>query len=157
MDPQDQHRLDLAVTRRLRELPDLPAPETLVPSVMASICARAVVPWYRRSWPAWPVALQGASLVLMLALFGGLCYGGWKFSQTESLSLAMRPLGEWFSAAGLIWRTLAVLGDALFFSVKQLNPAVLIAFIAVSFFSYTACIGLGTAFFRHARWQENHL
>lgn len=157
MDSQDQHRLEHAVTRRLRELPDLPAPETLVPSILASIRARAVVPWYRRSWPAWPVGLQGASLVLMLALFGGLCYGGWKFSQAETLGHAMRPIGEWFSAAGLIWRTLAVLGDALFLSVRQLNPTVLIALIAVSFFSYTACIGLGTAFFRHTRRQENHL
>jgi len=35
--------------RQLRELPDRPAPTTLMPRVLAAIRARAL-PWYQRTW-----------------------------------------------------------------------------------------------------------
>ncbi len=157
MESDYNQRLERAVSRELRELPDLPAPDKLVSTVMATIQARSVLPWYRRSWPTWPLSLQTASLVLMLALFGGVCFAGWKFSHAESLVAAMRPVVEWFSAASLIWKTLSVLGGAMILFLKQLNTAFLIAGMAVAFFSYSACVGLGTAFFRYARCQENQL
>ena len=155
MNPDYDNRLEKAVDRELRDLPDLSAPDTLVPAVMARIRACSVLPWYRRSWPTWPTSLRFASLFLMLALFGGLCYGGWKISHAETLTLSMQSVGEWFSATTVIWRTVAVLGEAIFLFVKQLNAAFLVALIAVAVFSYAACIGLGTAFFRYAR--ESHL
>lgn len=157
MDPEYEKRLERAVDLTLRDLPNLAAPESILPAVMARIQTGAVLPWYRRSWPTWPVALQGASLSLMLALFVGLCYGGWKFFQAEIFVEAVKPLDSWLSVAGVIWRTASVLAEALYLSVRQLNALVLIAMAVVAFFFYAACIGLGTAFFRQARPQENHL
>ena len=157
MDPEYEKHLERAVDRTLRDLPNLAAPQSILPSVMARIQAGAVLPWYRRSWPTWPFALQGASLSLMLTLFAGLCYGGWKLSQAEFFIEAVKPLGALVSVAGVIWRTAGVLAEALYLTIRQLNAPVLIAMAALAFFFYAACIGLGTAFFRHARPQENHL
>ncbi len=159
MESDHNKRLETAITRELQKLPALIAPDALVSRVMAVLAERALLPWYRRSWQAWPVALKIASLAVMLALFGGLCFAGWKFAQAQSLAAQIQKIGEWFSAAGVVWNTLSVLAGALVLFVKQLGAAILIASLLVAVFSYAACIGLGTLFIRHAfvGRQENQL
>lgn len=153
MESDYEHRLENAVHRELRSLPELEAPKNLGPNVMAAIRACSVLPWYRRPWPVWPKALQAASLILMLALFGGLCFAVWELSQAQSAVKAMKAAGQWVSMAGLIWTTLGALGSAILAFVKELNTAFVIAGIFIAVFSYAACIGLGTVFFRFARHQ----
>jgi hypothetical protein len=159
MKPDHNKILEEAIHRELEKLPDLQAPEMLASRVMAAIEQRAVLPWYRRPWQAWPTGLQTASFVLLVAFFAALCFGGWKLSQGEIVIVATQQIGEWFSIAGVIWNTLSVLASSLLLLLKQLNPILLTACAVMAFFSYAACVGLGTAFFRYAfvRRQENHL
>ncbi|MEO7678644.1 MAG: hypothetical protein ABIV39_17965 [Verrucomicrobiota bacterium] len=156
MEPDYQLKLEKAIHRELGELPDRPAPKELVSSVLAIIQARSVRPWYRCAWPAWPAALQIASLALLISLFGGLCFAGWKFSHAESLSTALHPLAEFLSTIEVIWNALCVLGSALLLALKQLKPVFLVGGIAVAFLSYAMCIGLGTALFHHVRHPKNY-
>ena len=70
MNSIDDKQLELEIGRQQKTLPELAAPASLANRVMAAIESRLHVPWYRRSWATWPVALRTASLAAMLVLFG---------------------------------------------------------------------------------------
>ena len=68
MDPNELERLADA---RLRRLPPLRAPQTLLPRVMLAVRA-AARPWYQRDWFSWPAAWQTLSAVALVSLVIGL-------------------------------------------------------------------------------------
>ena len=88
MNANHDNELEAQIDRELKSLPLLAAPPTLAPRVMTLVASRAVAPWYRRAWQAWPVALQAASLVVLLAMFGGLCLAGWQASHAATVTAA---------------------------------------------------------------------
>jgi hypothetical protein len=150
MNPDYDKQLEAAISRELKALPELSAPGTLASRVMAAIEQRARVPWYQRSWQTWPVALQATSLVVLLALFGGLCLGGWQLSQTGTATLALHGVGEWFSGLIVIGNTFHVLVNAVLLAVKKLGTGVIVACLAVAGAGYAMCVGVGTVYFRLA-------
>jgi hypothetical protein len=159
MNPDYDKQLEAAISRELKALPELAAPGALANRVMAAIGQRARVPWYRRSWQTWPVALQAASLVVLLALFGGLCLGGWHLSQTETVSFALRRVGEWSSGLSTIGNTLNVLVSAAVLVVKKLGTGVIVTCLIIVGLGYAMCVGLGTVYFRlaFAKREESYL
>lgn len=72
MEPDPQ--LEQWLSRKLKHLPELRAPGTLAPRVMARIRARAAAPWYRQPWFHWPPVWQAGSLAAAVSL---LVLGGW--------------------------------------------------------------------------------
>jgi hypothetical protein len=150
MNPDYDKQLEAAISRELKALPELAAPGALASRVMTAIEQRARVPWYRHSWQTWPVALQAASLVVLLALFGGLCLGGWQLSQTGTATLALHRAGEWFSGLSVIQNTFNVLLNAAVVVVKKLGTGVIVACLVVAGTGYAMCIGAGTVYFHLA-------
>jgi hypothetical protein len=150
MNPDYDRQLEAEISRELKALPELAAPAALMNRVMAVIEQRATVPWYRRSWQTWPAALQTASLVGLLALFGGLCLGGWELSQTEAATLALHRVSEWFSGLSVIGNTFNVLVNAAVLAVKKLGTGFIIACLVLVGLGYALCVGLGTVYFRLA-------
>lgn len=150
MNAEYDKRLEAEISRELKALPELAAPGTLVNRVMAALEQRATVPWYHRSWQTWPAALQTASLIVLLALFGGLCLAGWELSQAKALTQALHRAGEWVSRLNLIGNTLNVLGSAALLAVKKLGTGVIVACLAAVGLGYALCVGLGTVYFRLA-------
>jgi hypothetical protein len=152
-------QLEAAISRELKALPELAAPGALANRVMAVIGQRARVPWYRRSWQTWPGALQAASLVVLLALFGGLCLGGWQLSQTETVSFALHRVGEWFSGLTVIGNTFHVLVNAVLLAVKKLGTGFIVTGLVIVCLGYAMCVGLGTVYFRlaFAKREESYL
>ena len=150
MNPDYDKQLEAAISRELKALPELTAPGALANRVMAAIGQRARVPWYRRSWQTWPVALQAASLVVLLVLFGGLCLGGWQLSQAETTTLALHRVGEWFSGLSMIQNTFNVLVNAGVLVVKKLGTGFIVACLVAVGTGYAMCVGLGTVYFRLA-------
>ncbi|HXW05769.1 MAG TPA: hypothetical protein VD833_11090 [Vicinamibacterales bacterium] len=67
--PADLERL---VHAHVRGLPPPPAPQTLLPRVMAAVASWAARPWYKRAWFTWPAAGQFVTVVTLLALTIGL-------------------------------------------------------------------------------------
>jgi hypothetical protein len=150
MNPDYDKQLEAAISRELKALPELAAPGVLANRVMATIEQRARVPWYRRSWQTWPGTLQAASLVVLLALFGGLCLGGWQLSQTGTAMLALHRVCEWFSGLGVIGNIFNALVNAAVLVVKKLGTGVIVACLVAVGTGYAMCIGAGTMYYRLA-------
>jgi hypothetical protein len=58
--------LERFVDRKLRALPLPPAPQTLLPRVVAAARAWTARPWYAREWMTWPLGWQAGSLALLI-------------------------------------------------------------------------------------------
>ena len=113
MNPEFENQLAAKVQQELNALGELSAPPALVNRILRTIEQRTATPWYRSAWQNWPVALQGASLVALLVLFGGICYGVGELSHAAQVSSAGQQAGEWFAWFGLLWKTAGVLSDAV--------------------------------------------
>ena len=46
--------LEKLIHQELQKLPELTAPATLIPGVLAAIQQRAAAPWWRQAWWDWP-------------------------------------------------------------------------------------------------------
>jgi hypothetical protein len=145
-----EKKLEVEIDRELKSLPEIAAPATLVSRVMAAIELRKALPWFRRAWHTWPGSLQGLFVVTMLALIGGICFGGWEVSHTETFGLAIQKVGGWFSSLSALCTAFNALAGAIVAMIKQVNSAVLIAFLCAAGLGYALFLGLGTMYFRLA-------
>ena len=150
MNPDYEKQLEASVQRELSALGELQAPRGLTARVMGMIAQRAAVPWYRRAWQTWPAAWQAVSLVVLLAMFGGLCFGVVELSRVASGSAAGQQVSQWFAGFAVLWNAAGVLGDALSKAIQQLGMGVIVGFVLVLAVGYAACFGLGTVYVRLA-------
>src|SRR5437867_829054 len=102
MNYEYEKKLEAEIDREIKRLPELLAPHTLLLRVMKAIESRASLPWYRQSWQVWPVAARVLSLAVLLLLFAGLCFAGWKLAQAESLATLTHRLSGWFAGVGAV-------------------------------------------------------
>ena len=145
-----EKRLESEIDKELRALPELIAPHSLFLRVMAAIERRLNLPWYRQAWQGWPLPLRAVSFVILLGLFGGLCFATWKFSHTEAFAAAMQRPMIWLSGLGAILHAVSVVLGSLVLAVKQLNTAVIIGGLVAAGLGYAMCVGLGTVYLRLA-------
>ena len=150
MNLHEEKRLEVAIDRELKALPNLRAPGTLASRVMSAIENGAVLPWYRRAWQTWPVTLRAASLVALLAMFGGLCFAGWELSQAASLVSATQKVGGWFAGLNFAWSAISAVGNALVLVIKSLGTGFIIACTVTALLAYAVSLALGTVFVRLA-------
>jgi len=150
MNSEYEKRLESEIDRELRALPELIAPHSLFFRVMAAIESRLNLPWYRQSWQGWPLALRAVSLVILLGLFGGLCFATWRFSHTEAFAAAIQRPMSWLSGLGAILHAVTVVLSGLMLAVKQLGTAVIIGCLVALGLGYAMCVGLGTVYLRLA-------
>ena len=150
MNDEYEKQLEAAVRRELDALGELEAPPEIARRVMRVVEQRAALPWYRREWQTWPLALQGGSLVGLLAAFALLCFGSWQLAHFARLTPAAREVSGWFSLAGAAWNAVDVLANAVELAFRSLGPAVLIGSAVMLLVSYAACVGLGTVYWRLA-------
>jgi hypothetical protein len=143
MELHDQEELELEIGRELERLPDLPAPATLIPRVMAAIAARAAVPWYRQPWQAWPGPGRLAFLALLLALFIGLCFGSREALRIAFLAPGIQQLGQLLSSLTTVQQALSTAAGIGGLAVRQLGTSVLLATCLAVALSYALCVGLG--------------
>ena len=150
MHPDYETRLEAAIDRELKSLRDLPAPQGLSLRVMAAVERQASLPWHRQAWQTWPAAFRWAALVLLLALFAGLCHGGWVWSQTPHFTAAMHKVGACLAPLGAVWHVLAVLLNAALLVLNHLSTGLVVGCLAIVALGYALCFGLGTVCFRLA-------
>lgn len=159
MNSDHDQQLEQMISRELKSLPELDAPDSLTDRVLAAIGRRVEVPWYRRSWEAWPVALRLASLALMLALFGGLCLAGWEMPHTEVIRQTAHRAGEWLSGFNTIGSTLHILVESVGLVMNKLGAPFIVAALLTAGLGYAVFLGLGTVCFRlvYAKNSSSHL
>jgi len=145
-----EQQLEERLDRELKELPELQAPPALAARILSAVSRRAARPWYRRSWQAWPVSLRAASLPILLAMFGGLCWTVSALAHTVVAAPAIQKLVGELAGLRAIWRTLNVLGDAAILSFRHLGPAFVAAVFVALLLAYAACVALGTLSLRLA-------
>ncbi len=150
MNPEFEKELATKIQQELDTLGELSAPPALAARVLRAIGQRTAAPWYRCPWQMWPAGLQGASLLVLAALFGGICYGFIPLSQAAQVSPAGQQAGEWFAWLGVLWKTTGVLSAAVATAIRQLGSGVLIGCGLALLAAYAACVGLGTACVRLA-------
>ena len=150
MDSEYQRRLEQEVERELKALPDLPAPATLAPRVLAAIARRAHAPFYRRSWQMWPLPLKAASLTLSAALIVALSFALWTLPHNQAVASSLNQVGTVFSWAGAVWNAVSAVVSAAFLVVKQLNAGLLIGCLLLVAMAWAMCVGLGTVYMRLA-------
>lgn len=140
--------------RALKALPDMEAPRTLAPRVMAAIAARQSASWYRRPWQEWSFALRVASLSVLVAAFGTFCFAAWQLTQAAGYTEAMAEVRGLFSGISFIWKILNVLGGVAVLIVKQLGTGLILGILAALALGYAMCLALGTVYVRLA-WARN--
>jgi hypothetical protein len=145
----EEKKLEIEIDRQLKALPELEAPSGLAPRVMASIAAKAAVPWYRRSWSNWPVGLRWGSLAALLSLFGGLCYAGSGVSEVAMASIRQKFSGN-FLGLPSIWNALNDLVAAAVVAFQHLGTGALIGIAAALILSYNMFLARGAAYYRLA-------
>ncbi len=150
MNSEYEKRLEAAIERELKRLPELPAPQTLLSRVMTSIASQAALPWYRQPWAMWPMTLRAVSLIVLAAISGGICFASWELTQAEGFLAVIHQVGGWFAGANSLWNALnAVLGVGLML-IKKLGTGFIIAALLAVAMGYAMCIGLGTVYVRLA-------
>jgi len=150
MNSEYEQNLETRVDRVLNELPELSAPSTLMPRVLAVIARRRALPWYRQPWPAWPMALRVATMIFLLASFGGLCVASFELTRAAGFTNAMQEIGHTFSGLSSVWNVLAALASAVVLVLKHLGTVFIIGCCMAAALGYAVCVGLGTACVRLA-------
>ena len=150
MNSEYEKQLEAVVRRELDALGELEAPPEIARGVMRIIEQRAALPWYRREWQAWPLVLQGASLVGLLSAFVFLCFGSSQLARYATLTPAAREVSGWFSLADSAWNAVNVLANAVELAFRSLGPTVLIGSAVMLLLCYATCLGLGTIYWRLA-------
>jgi hypothetical protein len=155
MKPDTQNELECQVDRVLKRLPEISAPRTLMPRVLAAVRARAALPWYRQSWQAWPMPLQVATIFVLVASFGGFFFATWELSRAAGYAAVRQEIGAMFSGLAVIGNVLGVLITALRLVVEKLGTAFIFGCLAAGALAYSVFIGLGTVYLRLAFSQRH--
>ena len=134
----------------LKLLPDLPAPDTLIPRVMAALAAEACLPWYRRTWWTWPLAARVLSVAVLSALWGSLAWVAWHTGDNHVLAGAGDQVGGWLAPFRPAWTVLNSVVNALALVLRQGGSWLLFGAVAFAVIMYLSCVGLGTVFYRVA-------
>jgi hypothetical protein len=150
MNPDYEKQLEERVSRALRRLPDLAAPASLMPRVMAEIGCRTVSRWYRQPWQQWPAPWRAISLLLLLASFGGLTYIAWQLANLDGVAEVMGQLELVWSGIRSALNVLGVIVGALVLVVKHAGSGFGLACVAAFGFGCAMCFGLGTVCVRLA-------
>lgn len=148
-EPEALKELERFVHSQFQRLPEIEAPPTLIPRVLAAVRAKEQRAWWQRSWFDWPAGWQIFSLAFLLALPAFVFVGsGWAWDRFQpnapdsilSFVTFLRALAD--IADGL--------GNALFVTLRSLEQPWVLACTGLMAVMYLTCIGLGTACVRVA-------
>ena len=139
--------------RELEDLPELQAPSTLIPRVMAHIRSETDVPLYQRSLWQWPAALRVAAMAAMVAVVAALACGipmAWEWVVVPALAECKAAVVAWWQPLGHAASSLFGAG-ATFWEAHLENILLGLALLmAAIYFTFVAA---GTAVYRLA-WRR---
>ena len=153
MNVEPDENLERWADERLHALPELRAPQTLIPNVMQKIAAQKTKVWWRRAWPEWPRNMQVLSFALLTsALAAAFYFGGSVKVSTDGLTSQVgerlwfvRPIGAFLNA----------LAGAFHFLVGSIKTEYIVIGVAFVAALYLMAVALGSLFVRLAT-DRNH-
>lgn len=138
--------------RRLSQLPDLEAPDTLIARVNAALTARVAIPWWQGPWWVWPVPARIASFLLLAASVGLLGFVYLEVRQAVLASYWQSAMAEWRTTFDPLVQFLAALGRAAEIVARHLCGKVCMVLAGVMLTLYLLTVGLATALYRTLRF-----
>ena len=136
--------------RQLRALPEVPAPASLIPRVLAGVAARARLPWWRRTWWTWPVWAQVVSLLVISTVLGALTYAVRQAPGLPGMANLTKSLGGWLAPCEALGNCALALLNGLRLALGQAAQVALLGVALFAIALYLSCLGLGTACYRLA-------
>lgn len=150
MNADYEKQLEAGISRELKRLPELAAPDSLVTRIMSALDRRSRSPWYQRSWQTWPPALRWTSFAVLLALFAGFCVAGSEMAHSRTSQLAMRRMEEHLSGLATIGNTLEALAGSGVLVLKKFGASFLISCSVALALGCSLCLAAGTIYLRLA-------
>jgi uncharacterized membrane protein len=149
-DNLNEAKLEAILHRQLRQLPDLRAPQTLAPRVMAAIQAKARLAWWRQPFWSWPLLARVGLESLATVGIGLLLWLGWMLQGTAIGPVAAPPSGKLFMALQSVLELATILGNAMLVIGRSgLQPWLLVG-LGMTMLMYLLCLGAGTTLVRVA-------
>jgi hypothetical protein len=150
-----EKQLEAAVRRELDALPELAAPAGLGERVLRRIQQQAApAPWYRRAWPAWPVALRVTSLCMLIAGFAAISVAVLQIPHTGLFASVSSSLSDMLDRLAVIGRTFDVVVNSLKLALGGLSALHVAVLAMVGAVCYAVCVGVGTVYYRLAFVQR---
>lgn len=146
--PENQEKLEQLIHRTLRSLPDRRAPHTLEARVLAAVEARALRPWWQKSYTEWPLAARCTFLLLSAGFVKfALMAAVWVMGDFEpgQFTNAFATQLAWMNTARTLFTGTGEFFALLFRSIPPLWLYGGLAFVATM---YVALFGLGAAAYR---------
>jgi hypothetical protein len=135
---ESHEALERLLDHALHELPLRQAPPTLESRVLRELARRAALPWWRRSFPHWPLLARAAFLIVCGVLIGVAFLGG------ATAVAGVRSL----SWAREIWAITASAADLAALLARSAPPIWVYEGIAVCAVLYVVLFGLAAAVYR---------
>ncbi len=148
MENDSEKQLEELIHRELRKLPELRAPDTLIPRVRAALANKVCQPWWQRPLLTWPLALRLAFIALLLGSLGAAGFYGAEISY--GWDFVVQKITQPFASFAPLWERLASLTNAVLVLFRALNSHFLIYAAILLGVMYLACVGIGTLCFRVA-------
>lgn len=149
MNDVNERKLAEQLHRELHQLPNLKAPKTLGPRVLAAIAARQEAPWWKKSWADWPRSMKLAFLVAGIAAIGGLVLAGTALPQLSTLTSGLtESVGGMFASLKPYYDFAARFAGSVGLMLGAAGPKLYWSLAALTGLAYAVCIGLGTLGYR---------
>jgi hypothetical protein len=136
--------LEKKIHQTLRSLPDQPAPRSLEDRVFAALARQAALPWWRRSYLQWPLAIRIAFVVVDAAAFAALIL----VVRSGALAHLLSPVNQDFQWFGSLRLAGAGLLQAGVDATRSIPSLWLYATLATVAACYATLVGVGAAAYR---------
>ena len=143
-------KLEKLIHRELSRLPDIQAPETLLPRVLGRILADAQLHWWQRPWFHWPTAPRMLSLLFAVGLVSLVFSGVLIFGQDITGYLSIDAARSWFGQFSVLESLFTTLASAVLVILNTIGTIWLILCLTMVSMAYFSCVGIGTVCFRLA-------
>jgi succinate dehydrogenase/fumarate reductase cytochrome b subunit len=147
--PPDE--LDRWLDGQLKQLPDRPAPASLMPRVLEALRTQAHLPWYRQAWTYWPRLAQASSLLVLSFLLGALTYAALHFPELAAADDLGARLQTWLAPLAALWSVVQALGSVAAALCHKAGGWLCLGLGIASVTAYLSAVGAGTVLVRLAR------
>jgi hypothetical protein len=148
MNPNDPEKLEAAIHRALRSIPDRQAPSRLEGRVLLELNRRAALPWWRKSFAYWPASVRviffvGSAVAAALVVVGlvqlGVSHG------VDQLATDFAQRFVWVATARNVAESI---GSKALLVMRAVPPVWLYTAAGTVAVSYAMLGALGAAFYR---------
>jgi hypothetical protein len=148
MNPNNPEKLEAAIHRALRSIPDRQAPSRLEGRVLLELNRRAALPWWRRSFAYWPTSVRviffvGSAVAAAIVVVGLVQLGA--SNGAEQLATGFAGRLAWVTTSRNIVEAIA---SKCLLVMRTIPPVWLYSAAGAVAFCYAALGALGAAFYR---------